>query len=79
MLLWRSYISVRTKLNVMLIKILLGGGGCLDTILPVFALSSTKIIPNTVTALFIISEQQESVSFPNESNVYMIQSHPLTY
>ncbi len=54
-------------------------GGVLDSILPVFALSSTKIIPNTVTALFIISEQHDGVSFPNESNVYMIQSHPLTY
>ncbi len=36
----------------------------LDTILPVFALSMTIIIPNTVTALFCVSEQHDSDRLP---------------
>ncbi len=34
---------------------------------------STKIIPNTVTALFRVSEQHDSVSFLNESILEMIR------
>ncbi len=42
----------------------------LDTIFPAFALFlQQKIIPNTATAQFCVSEQHDSDSFLNESTV----------